>query len=153
MNIKKATLDDIRQIEILYELLFEKMASLQPNYIKPAKQDITFITQSITEDMSDIIVAEKDNNIAGFLLIQSLQTPPYNCVVQHKYAFITDIIVDDQYQKLGIGSALLQVAKQWAEERQLDYVELNVLVENSGAIALYEKQGFTDKVHTMRYEL
>ncbi|MGE7673281.1 GNAT family N-acetyltransferase [Lysinibacillus sp. NPDC094403] len=51
-----------------------------------------------------------------------------------------------------IGSVLLHEAKKWAEERKLDYLELNVLAENIGAINLYNKHGFKEMCHTMRLE-
>ncbi|MFK4378668.1 ribosomal protein S18 acetylase RimI-like enzyme [Bacillus sp. RC218] len=152
MKIKLATLDEVNQIEILYQVLFLKMSNFQPKYIKPAKQDVEFIRKTINEKDSDILIAEIDNGTVGFLLIQELITPSYKCLVEHKYAFITDIIVGTKYQNQGIGSALLLEAKKWAENRNLDYLELNVLSENIGAITLYEKQGFKDVRHTMRYE-
>ena len=152
MNIKLATLEQVNQIEILYQELFLKMSNFQPKYIKPAKQDVEFIRKTINEKDSDILLAEIDNCTIGFLLIQELITPSYTCLFEHKYAFIPDIIVGTKYQSQGIGSALLLEAKKWAENRNLDYLELNVLSENIGAITLYEKQGFIDVSHTMRYE-
>lgn len=152
MNIKLATLEQVNQIEILYQELFFKMSNFQPKYIKSAKQDVEFIRKTINEKDSDILLAEIDNCTIGFLLIQELTTPSYTCLVEHKYAFIPDIIVGSKYQSQGIGSALLLEAKKWAENRNLDYLELNVLSENIGAITLYEKQGFIDVSHTMRFE-
>lgn len=153
MNIKVATLEDIPQIEILYEELFLEMSKLQPKYIAPAKQDVGFLTNTISEEKSDIIVVEIDNTIAGFLLIQELITAPYSCIVQHNYAYIMDVIVGGQYQGKGIGSLLLQEAKKWAVERKLDHLELSVLAENSGAFALYERHGYKEASRTMRLEL
>ncbi|MBG9453230.1 GNAT family acetyltransferase [Lysinibacillus sphaericus] len=153
MNIKVATLEDIPQIEILYEELFLEMSKLQPKYIAPAKQDVGFLTNTISEEKSDIFVAEIDNSIAGFLLIQELTTPPYSCIVQHNYAYIMDVIVGEQYQSKGIGSVLLQEAKKWAKERKLDHLELSVLAENSGAFALYKRHGYKEASRTMRLEL
>ncbi|MEY9974038.1 ribosomal protein S18 acetylase RimI-like enzyme [Lysinibacillus sp. RC46] len=153
MNIKIASSEEIPQIEILYEELFLEMSKLQPQYIAPAKQDVEFLKNIILEEKSDIFVAELDNNIAGFLLIQELATPPYSCIVQHNYAYIMDVIVGGQYQSKGIGSLLLQEAKKWAEERKLDFLELSVLAENIGAINLYDKHGFNETSRTMRLEL
>ncbi|MGE7689569.1 N-acetyltransferase family protein [Lysinibacillus sp. NPDC097214] len=153
MNIKIATINEIPQIEILYEELFVEMSKLQPKYIAPAKQDGEFLTNTFSEEKSDILVAEINNNIAGFLLIQELSTPPYSCIVQHNYAYIMDVIVGGQYQSKGIGSALLQEAKKWAEERKLDHLELSVLAENIGAFALYKRHGFKEASHTMRLEI
>ncbi|UNK31095.1 GNAT family N-acetyltransferase (plasmid) [Bacillus sp. N5-665] len=112
-------------------------------------QDVEFIRKTINEKDSDILIAEIDNGTVVFLLIQELITPSYKCLVEHKYAFITDIIVGTKYQNQGIGSALLLEAKKWAENRNLDYLELNVLSENTGAITLYEKQGFKDVRHNL----
>ncbi|TKI53775.1 GNAT family N-acetyltransferase [Lysinibacillus mangiferihumi] len=152
MEIKIATLNEVQQIEILYQELFLGMSILQPKYMQPGKQDVTFIRNSINENGSDILIAEKDNQVLGFLLIKETVTPPYSCLIEHKYAFIIDVIVGNQYQSQGIGSVLLLEAKKWAKNRNLDYLELNVLSENIGAITLYEKQGFKDMSHTMRFE-
>jgi len=153
MQINMATLNEVPQIEILYQELFTEMSKLQPKYLQPAKQDVAFIRNTINNQESDILLATLHNEIVGFLLIQEMTTPPFSCIVRHKYAFIIDIIVGRQYQSQGIGSALLSEAKKWAEIRQLDYLELNVLAENVGAITLYEKQGYRDMNHTMRFEL
>ncbi|MFE3573886.1 GNAT family N-acetyltransferase [Lysinibacillus sp. NPDC059133] len=153
MNIKIATINEIPQIEILYAELFLEMSKLQPNYIAPAKQDVEFLKNTILEEKSDIIVAEIDNRIAGFLLIQELATPPYSCIVQHSYAYVMDVIVGGQYQSKGIGSLLLQVAKEWAAERKLDYLELSVLAENNGAFTLYKRLGYKETSRTMRLEI
>ncbi|WP_409369653.1 GNAT family N-acetyltransferase [Lysinibacillus sp. 38-6] len=153
MQIIMATRNEVPQIEILYQELFIEMSKLQPNYIQAARQDVAFIRHTIQNQASDILLAKVHNEIVGFLLIQEMTTPPYACIVKHKYAFIVDIIVGSQYQSQGIGSALLSEAKKWAENRQLDYLELNVLAENGGAFTLYEKQGFQVMNHTMRLEL
>lgn len=153
MQIIMATRNEVPQIEILYQELFIEMSKLQPNHIQPAKQDVAFIRNTINNQESDILLAKSHNEIVGFLLIQETSTPPYSCIVKHKYAFINDIIVGSQYQSQGIGSALLSEAKKWAKNRQLDYLELNVLAENVGAITLYKKQGFQVMNHTMRFEL
>ncbi|MEA0553378.1 GNAT family N-acetyltransferase [Lysinibacillus irui] len=152
MEIKTATLDEIPQIERLYQELFLEMSILQPKYIRPAKQDANFIRYTIIEDDSDILIATVEKEVVGFLLIKETTTPPYSCLVEHKYAFIVDVIVGKSYKNQGIGSALLEEAKKWAAYRHLDYLELNVLTENKGAKALYEKHGFKDMNHTMRLE-
>lgn len=152
MEIKLATLNDVTQIEDLYEQLLSDMSKLQPQFLQPVRQDVEFIKQSILNETSDILVALSNNEIVGFLLITEQSTPPYPCFIQHKYAYIIDFVVKPQHQGKGIGSALMNEAKSWIKKRQLDYLELSVLAENSGAINLYEKHGFKPRMHTMRWE-
>ena len=52
-----------------------------------------------------------------------------------------------------VGTMLLQQARAWAKERNLEYIELGVLAGNEGASRLYEKMGFSDVQKTMRCRL
>lgn len=46
------------------------------------------------------------------------------------------------YQRLGLGSALLESAISWAQQQKLLRIELTVFAHNKAAIALYTKYGF-----------
>ena len=71
------------------------MAALQPDFISPAFADRAFIRKNIEETESDILIAEENGNTEGFLLIQEKKTPPYDCFIPHRYAYIMDICVDE----------------------------------------------------------
>ncbi len=64
-----------------------------------------------------------------------------------------DACVTESERSRGVGRLLIEAVKTWAEERRLDYVELNVLSNNRRAIALYEREGFTEEMRTMRCKL
>ena len=133
MKIRVATKNNIEDICRLYEELFSDMGSLQPTYFKSAEQDKEFLESIIASEKSDILMAIDNNEvIVGFALIQEQETPPFNCLVKHKY------------------STLMDEVKKWSENRNLEYVELNVLPENINAIKLYEKQEFKNVMQTMR---
>lgn len=68
------------------------------------------------------------------------ETPPYNCFINQRYVYLLDLIVINIHRGNGIGSELLRKVKEWEKVRNLDYVELNVLPENSEVIKLYEKK-------------
>lgn len=51
--------------------------------------------------------------------------------------------VHPQHQGVGIGSALVERALAWATTQGLMRVELNVLADNTRAISLYERFGFS----------
>lgn len=152
MEIKKAEIKDIDEIEQLYLVLFSDMAKLQPEYFKKAKQDTEFLKMIIESDDSDILIA-KDTKVIGLALVQKQKTPSYNCIVEHQYAYLMDLVVDPSYRGQGIGKQLLEKVKNWSLKRNLEYVELMVLSENKKAIDLYEKLNFKEKMKTMKVKL
>ena len=77
MKIRLAKLVDICNISTLYRTLFQTMAELQIEYYRKADQDVDFLKSVINSDTKDILVAEEDEQIIGFVLVQQLDTPPY----------------------------------------------------------------------------
>ena len=55
---------------------------------------------------------------------------------------ITNVAVDPKFQRRGYAGALLEVAKQYIAESQLQRIILEVRMSNENAISLYRKMGF-----------
>ena len=53
------------------------------------------------------------------------------------------ITIHDDYQNMGIGTALLKHIINVARRKKLKKIHLNVNTENDRAIRLYKKAGFT----------
>ncbi len=153
MNFRIANLDDIKGIAALYPAVTGCMGQLEPYYYKESQQSEDYIKGVITEENSDFIIAVEGDETVGFALVESLKTPPYDCFVPHGYTYIMDLVVSPAHRRRGIARALLAHAKTWAEARGSDYIELNVLSKNSGAISLYESVGFEDSAKRMRVRL
>ena len=60
-----------------------------------------------------------------------------------------DIIVTETQRNKGIGTALMNSAKEWAKDLDCNFINLDVLINNPKAIKLYEKLGFTPKAQEM----
>lgn len=151
--IRPALLSDTDQINKIYVELFAHMANLQPDYYRENHQDPKFIIEMITASNSVIFVAEENDNILGFIIAQQQQTPDYQCIVSHSFAYIFDFVVTKQARNLGIGQSLMKAVNNWAIHRNLDYIELSVLSNNDNAKLLYEKIGFSDVTTVMRYSI
>ena len=123
---------------------------MQPYSCKKAEQDINFIINIIDGKDSELFVYEEDEEVLGMLIVSAMDTPKYNCIVEHRFAYIFDIVVDKNYRGKNIGSKLLNRAIDWAKEKNLDHIELSVLAENHGAHKLYSSLGFVDSSHTMK---
>ena len=151
--IRKAIHNDIPAISELYREQFREMAKLIPDFIKEGDQSIEFLEKTISNDDSDILVYEKDGTVVGFILLQAKERPDFDFMIPGKYCYIMDIIVTEAHRNKGFGTALMNSAKDLAKEQNCNFVNLDVLVNNHGAIKLYEKLGFTPKAQEMYCKL
>lgn len=153
INIQHANLSDLPMIESIYRELFAHMAELQPDYYLKASQDPAFIQTMIEANDSALLIAKKDHSVLGFIMAQEQATPSYNCIAPHKFAYIFDFVVTEQARGLGIGKQLMNAIEAWAKSRNLDYIELSVLSNNTEAHKLYENIGYTNATNIMRKSL
>lgn len=152
--IRKATVDDIPAISELYREQFREMSKLIPDFIKEGDQSSEFLEKTISSDDSDIIVYESNGAVVGFILLQLKTRPDFDFMVNAgaNCCYIMDIIVTKNYRNKGFGTELMNSAKAWAKERECNYINLDVLVNNPGAIKLYRKLGFIPKAQEMYYK-
>lgn len=150
IEIRLATLDDIAVISKMYEELFACHAGLQPDYFKKAEEHGDYPNETIKSENADLIVAEVDGNAAGFAHVLENKSLPYDCIVQYKFAVCMDLYVSPAYRKMGVAKELLNAIKEWAKRRELNFIEIKVLVGNDNAIRLYEREGYNEVYHTMR---
>jgi RimJ/RimL family protein N-acetyltransferase len=85
---------------------------------------------------SRVIVASFESEPVGYLQAGGSPIP------RRRHAATVAIGVRRSHWGQGIGSALLREALRWAPTAGLSRIELSVIVENTRAIALYEKVGF-----------
>ena len=151
--IRKATFDDIPTISELYCEQFREMSKLIPDFIKEGDQSVEFLEKTISNDDSDIIVYENDGVVVGFILLQAKERPDFDFMIPGKYCYIMDVIVTESHRNKGFATALMNSAKEWAKEQNCNLINLDVLVNNHGAIKLYEKLGFIPKAQEMYCKL
>ena len=151
--VRKATVDDIPAIAELYREQFREMAKLIPSFIKEGDQSIEFLEKTISDDDSDILVYKNDGTVVGFILLQAKERPDFDFMLPGKYCYIMDIIVTKAHRNKGFGTVLMNSAKDWAKEQNCSFINLDVLVNNPGAIKLYEKLGFIPKAQEMYCKL
>lgn len=81
------------------------------------------------------LVAEYDNQLAGYVNI--------HLHAAQEAAWIADLVVDSTYRMLGIGSALLRAARQWAVEQGLRRIVVETQTKNYPSIMFLQKRGFS----------
>ena len=97
------------------------------------------INEMLQDDISKVIVYEKDDKVVGFIIATAL----------YETCDILSIVVDPEYRKQGIATNLMgYLISDLGEELQL--VTLEVATKNKEALSLYEKFGF-EVVHTREH--
>ena len=81
-----------------------------------------------------LLSARQQKNIVGFLHM----IPD----VQRRVAYIHRHVVEPNYRKQGIGSALLEQALQWARDHKLNSVSVTLSTKNHPASVFYLARGF-----------
>lgn len=153
MDIRIAGINDVETICIFYEDFFAHNASQQPEYYKKANSYSNYPLNVIKSNTGDILIAEEDGRLIGFIHLELEHTPPYEAFIQRDFANVIDLYVEPDFRGIGAGSMLLAAAAEWAKKRGADYLELNVLAENKNALRLYEKLGYKKVSHIMRSKL
>lgn len=63
-----------------------------------------------------------------------------------KRAYVSRMMVREEYRSRGIGGAILEVLFREAEKRGITELSIRVPVENEGALRLYRRKGFTHQI-------
>jgi len=153
MEIRIATANDIEALCPILTEFFAYNARLQPMYCNAAIESGEYPKSIIESDKSDFLIAVDNNSVVGFIHINQMETPPYDAITPHKYAEIMAFMVTAASREKGIGSELVNFAKGWSTERNLDYIELFSLVNANEANNFYDKNDFVTVSHIRRLVL
>lgn len=99
-----------------------------------------------------IFVYEENEELLGEgALVLENSDPDYT--IPGKRAYVSHMIVREEYRSRGIGGAILDVIFREAEKLGLTELSIGVNVENEGALRLYRRKGFTHQIFHGRDEL
>lgn len=98
----------------------------------------------------NIVVAKMQGEIVGYMTFNILEKDNYGLRLR-KYLKIDAICVDEKCRGNGIGTQLLNYAKEIGKEKDCTDMYLTVNEENENAIKTYEKFGF--KVKNIAYSM
>ena len=154
MTFRKATTKDINAINKLFRELDTVSINAQPEHFQSWEgRSYEYLSDFVNDDKSDFILAIADGDIVGFSLILERATADIGLLVPCKFAYIQDFVVAEEYRSKGIGSALMEQSKQWAQERNLDCLRLSVLAENKDAQRFYKRHGLREHMINMECPL
>jgi GNAT superfamily N-acetyltransferase len=99
-----------------------------------------------------VLVAKTGNKVVGTLRLTSSRPwvidPAYFTPVARP-VYLVDMAVRPEYQRIGVGRALIEQAKAMTSALSGDSIRLDAYEGVAGAGGFYEKCGFTEKGHIL----
>jgi RimJ/RimL family protein N-acetyltransferase len=120
--------------------LFAAVAEERTGIASEPPVDVDARTVQFTASIAESIVAVAGDQIIGMIHVE---------VSRHGFGDF-GMLVDRSWRDRGVGSALLQAAIDWARDRGLHKLCLEVFPHNTAAIALYRKCGFIEEGYRAR---
>ena len=100
---------------------------------------------------SCLFVAEFDGDPIGFLAGTVKILPPY--FGGFPVGFISEVYVSAKHRSRNVGRSLMSLASQWFIAQRVHRIELQVLLDNSGARKFYRDLGWKEELVQMILEL
>jgi len=75
-----------------------------------------------------------------------------NSCFQQKRALLDNMIVNEHYRSLGIGTLLADQFKKWCQDNQVEEILVDVFAKNNQGINFYKNNGFADYEVLLKYK-
>ena len=147
ITLRSATLEDL---PILYSFEQGIITVERPYDPTLAEDPINYydIKAMILSDEVEVIVALFQEDVVGSAYAKVVKSKPYLKFDSH--AYLGFMYVRPEYRGRGISGQIIDRLTDWARDRNLTELRLEVYAENSSAIKAYEKAGMTKNMIEMR---
>lgn len=122
------------KIEIMQKKHIPSVAEIAADSLPESWSESAF-EKELENPSATVFVALTDDKIIGFGGVQIVLDE----------AYITNVAVDKNFRKAGIGSMILDAIINHCTNEKCSFVSLEVRVSNVAAINLYEKYGFASQ--------
>ncbi len=155
MNIRQATIEDLKSVQELNSMLFKKEIQDYGEDFDDSwgfSEDGTeYISQWIQGENCLTLVAEENGKIIGYLAAEIRDLPAWR--KQSKSAEIVEIFVLTEFRGHGIGSQLVEKCLLWCRKKGVQKVKLEASAGNADGIRFYKKFGLKEKEVVLELEL
>jgi GNAT superfamily N-acetyltransferase len=118
--VRDATPDDVSDLVAAYQWLFDPPGRMPPQWDPARATDI--LGRVLARPRSTVLVADEGpGQLVGFCSVYlDIESARFG-----QRAWVEDLAVHPDHRSLGVGKALLDAAKDWAETRGATHLELD----------------------------
>jgi ribosomal protein S18 acetylase RimI-like enzyme len=151
-EIREATEDDYEGLCELYAEADDLHVAALPRRFQTPEgppRAREHIQEQLDDEDSGYFVAEGEGRILGLVDVRFRTSPEFPLLVPRQFGVIDTLIVRKTAHRLGVGTALMRRAHEWAKSKGAMQMELTVYEFNDGAIRFYESQGYQSESRRM----
>lgn len=146
-KIKSATIEDLKRVQELNLMLFEKEYAEFDNTLNCkwtfGEDGTEYFKSRIIEDDGCVFVAVVDDEIVGYLAGGLMDNKKTYRVLPNS-AELENTFVLDNRRGMGIGQKLFEAFKDWCKSKDVKRLRVVASAQNVGGINFYKKNGFSD---------
>ena len=137
IKIRKINLSDAMEIQkiSLEDLGYECSLSLVEEKIK-----------ALDKTREQVFVACKDKVVAGYIHVEKYDTLYFETMCN-----VLGLAVKKDFQKMGIGKALVLAGENWAKENGINYMRVNSGITRVAAHNFYQHLGYESEKEQLRF--
>lgn len=99
------------------------------------------------------VVAKFEDEIIGFAIAKFKLPVKNDLLRENRTVYIEEICVSTAFRKKGVGKKLYKYIENFAKERKIDRIDLNVWSFNKSAINFYKECGMNVQRYTLEKKL
>ena len=145
MKVRQATPDDVPSLVALFQELDRMQSDWRVFTPRPGFYDEVGdkYRESIEKENAVVLVAEDDAEVVG-MAYGEVRVP--SRFSDERALELSGVVVRSGFRGRGVGRELVHEAARFAQERDIEWVELKTFAPNQGAMEFWETLGFTPRV-------
>ncbi|MFW6304444.1 MAG: GNAT family N-acetyltransferase [Candidatus Saliniplasma sp.] len=154
LNIRQIRKYEIEELaDMWYELarMHEEIMEGYELASDPKRMWINFIKEGVEKEGMVTFVAEKEDELVGFVNVVLRQRPPF--FSKRDVGLILDLFVKEGERGKGIGSTLVEAAERWIKNKGFKLAIMTVSPVNKNALEFWNNKGYDTYLEKKRKEL
>lgn len=141
--------DDLPDVKAIFAQSVAHHAALDPLFAKTPDAPETWgdYVLGLSHDTPEarVLVALTEGGAVGYVIGRVTELPPI--YPNRRIGFVSNIAVDADHRRLGVGRALFEALRAWFVEQAVDHIELNVATSNPLSMGYWAAMG--GRAHTV----
>lgn len=156
MEIKRATIGDLKEIQELNLRLFKKEYKEYDKTLDlswtTGKRGKKYFKESISNSGSCALVAKENGKVVGYLIGAVTEIAHYRTKIK-KQIELENMFVLETKRNQKVGTKLVEAFIKWARMKGADNISVTAAAQNKKGIRFYRKLGFRDYNCTLERSL